>query len=431
MEELDVNVSSSEAFGIAEKIVLLSFISAVILMAILGNLLVMVAVCRDRQLRKIKTNYFIVSLAFADLLVSVLVMPFGAMELVQDNWIYGEMFCLVRTSLDVLLTTASILHLCCISLDRYYAICCQPLVYRNKMTPLRIALMLGGCWIIPTFISFLPIMQGWNSIGIIDLIQQRQFNKASNSTYCIFMVNKPYAITCSVVAFYIPFLLMVLAYHRIYVTARAHARQIRLLQRAGNPAEPRQGHQEPRQDHQEPRQGHQEPRQGHQEPRQHPPDQHSTHRMKTETKAAKTLCIIMGCFCLCWAPFFVTNIVDPFINYTVPGKLWTAFLWLGYINSGLNPFLYAFLNKAFRRAFLIILCCGDERYRRPSILGQTVPCSTTTINGSTHVLSFFFCQRRGGGPAAPGLAGQRNQRGCAKVPGGVGEGNALFPQSPG
>jgi 5-hydroxytryptamine receptor 4 len=68
--------------------------------------------------RKIKTNYFIVSLAFADLLVSVLVMPFGAIELVQDIWIYGEMFCLVRTSLDVLLTTASIFHLCCISLDR-------------------------------------------------------------------------------------------------------------------------------------------------------------------------------------------------------------------------------------------------------------------------------------------------------------------------
>uniref|UniRef100_A0A8C9KWE9 5-hydroxytryptamine receptor 4 n=1 Tax=Serinus canaria TaxID=9135 RepID=A0A8C9KWE9_SERCA len=222
MQTIDFNFWS-EGFGIAEKILLLSFISAVILMAILGNLLVMVAVCRDRQLRKIKTNYFIVSLAFADLLVSVLVMPFGAMELVQDNWIYGEMFCLVRTSLDVLLTTASILHLCCISLDRYYAICCQPLVYRNKMTPLRIALMLGGCWVIPTFISFLPIMQGWNSIGIIDLIQQRQFNKASNSTYCIFMVNKPYAITCSVVAFYIPFLLMVLAYHRIYVTARKTA----------------------------------------------------------------------------------------------------------------------------------------------------------------------------------------------------------------
>ncbi|NXO80137.1 5HT4R protein, partial [Sitta europaea] len=211
-------------------------------------------------------------------------------------------------------------------------------------------------------------------------IQQRQFNKASNSTYCIFMVNKPYAITCSVVAFYIPFLLMVLAYHRIYVTARAHARQIRLLQRAGNPAEPRLEPRKTGHHLQKPQQHLQEP------PQQHGPDQHSTHRMKTETKAAKTLCIIMGCFCLCWAPFFITNIVDPFINYTVPGKLWTAFLWLGYINSGLNPFLYAFLNKAFRRAFLSILCCGAERARRPSVLGQSVPCSTTTINGSTHVL---------------------------------------------
>ncbi|XP_074060062.1 5-hydroxytryptamine receptor 4 [Macrotis lagotis] len=356
---LSLVCSSGEGFRYAEKIGLLIFLSAVILMAILGNLLVMVAVCRDRQLRKIKTNYFIVSLAFADLLVSVLVMPFGAIDLVEDVWIYGEMFCLVRTSLDVLLTTASIFHLCCISLDRYYAICCQPLVYRNKMTPLRITLMLGGCWVIPMFISFLPIMQRWNNIGIIDLIEKRQFDQDSNSTYCIFMVNKPYAITCSVVAFYIPFILMVLAYYRIYITAKEHARQIRLLQRAGAPAEGRR----------------------------EPPDQHNTHhRMKTETKAAKTLCIIMGCFCLCWAPFFVTNIIDPFVGYSVPTQLWTTFLWLGYINSGLNPFLYAFLNKAFRRAFLIILCCDEERYRRPSILGQTVPCSTTTVNGSTHVL---------------------------------------------
>lgn len=172
------------------------------------------------------------------------------------------------------------------------------------------------------------------------------------------MVNKPYAITCSVVAFYIPFLLMVLAYWRIYVTAKEHAHHIQMLQRAGAPAEGR------------------------------PPsaDQHSTHRMRTETKAAKTLCVIMGCFCLCWAPFFVTNVVDPFADYSVPGQVWTAFLWLGYINSGLNPFLYAFLNKSFRRAFLIILCCDDERYRRPCVAGQTVPCSTTTVNGSTHVL---------------------------------------------
>lgn len=353
MEEL-----VSESHGVmVGRIFLICFLSLVMLMSILGNLLVMTAVCKDRQLRKIKTNYFIVSLAFADLLVSVLVMPFGAIELVTQHWIYGDTFCLVRTALDVLLTTASILHLCCIALDRYYAICCQPLVYRNKMTPLRVALMIGGCWSIPTFISFLPIMQGWNSIGIDHLIEQRRHSEGSNSTSCIFMVNKPYALTCSVVAFYIPLVLMVLAYQRIYITARAHALQISILQRAGGGGGGGIDHQR-------------------------------NHRMRTETKAAKTLCIIMGCFCLCWAPFFVTNVVDPFIDYAVPEQLWIACLWLGYINSMLNPILYAFLNKSFRRAFLIILCCGRKRYRRPSILGSGAPCTATQINGSTHVVKY-------------------------------------------
>ncbi|XP_062332677.1 5-hydroxytryptamine receptor 4 [Osmerus eperlanus] len=355
MEEVNIN----ERDSMPKRIALICFLSLVMLMTVLGNLLVMVAVCKDRRLRKIKTNYFIVSLAFADLLVSVLVMPFGAIELIHQNWIYGETFCLVRTSLDVLLTTASIMHLCCIALDRYYAICCQPLVYRNKMTPLRVALMMSGCWVIPAVISFLPIMQGWNSIGIDHLIEARQqSSEGSNSTLCVFMVNKPYALTCSVVAFYIPLGLMVLAYQRIYVTARAHARQISMLQRAGGANASDSA------------------------------DNQRNHRMRTETKAAKTLCIIMGCFCLCWAPFFIINVVDPFIDYSVPDKLWAACLWLGYINSMLNPILYAFLNKSFRRAFLIILCCGRKRYRRPSILGPGTPCTATQINGSTHVLKY-------------------------------------------
>lgn len=186
-------------------------------------------------------------------------------------------------------------------------------------------------------------------------IEARKFS--GNSTVCVFMVNKPYALTCSVVAFYIPLGLMVLAYQRIYVTAREHARQISMLQRAGGAASGPESAEHQR-----------------------------NHRMRTETKAAKTLCIIMGCFCLCWAPFFITNVVDPFIDYTVPEQLWAACLWLGYINSMLNPILYAFLNKSFRRAFLIILCCGHQRYRRPSILASRTPCTATQINGSTHVL---------------------------------------------
>uniref|UniRef100_A0A3Q3DU91 5-hydroxytryptamine receptor 4 n=1 Tax=Hippocampus comes TaxID=109280 RepID=A0A3Q3DU91_HIPCM len=341
-------------FTSLENILLTIALSLIIIMTVFGNLLVMVALCKDRHLRKKKTNYFIVSLAFADLLVALVVMPFAAIELTTGVWKYGEIFCLVRTSLDVLLTTASILHLCCIALDRYYAICCQPLVYRHKMTPLRVAVMLGGCWLIPTFISFLPIMQSWNAIGIEDIVKRRISPGGSNETSCVFLVNRPYALICSTVAFYVPLALMVLAYQRIYVTAMSHVRQIETLQRAGalfpEPA----------------------------------PVANS--RMRVETKAAKTLAIIMGCFCLCWAPFFITNVVDPFIHYSVPWQLWTAWLWLGYINSGLNPFLYAFLNRAFRRAFLVILCCGDERFvrQRSFSYGPTHRvCSPTSVNGTS------------------------------------------------
>jgi hypothetical protein len=49
-----------------------------------GNVLVILAVCRERTLQTV-TNYFIVSLALADLLVAVVVMPFAVYVLVSDT----------------------------------------------------------------------------------------------------------------------------------------------------------------------------------------------------------------------------------------------------------------------------------------------------------------------------------------------------------
>ncbi|KAK2818976.1 hypothetical protein Q5P01_024537 [Channa striata] len=358
-----------------ETTVLTIFLSIIIIMTVFGNLLVMVALCKDRHLRKKKTNYFIVSLAFADLLVALVVMPFAAIELTTGEWKYGEIFCLVRTSLDVLLTTASILHLCCIALDRYYAICCQPLVYRHKMTPVRVAVMLSGCWLIPTFISFLPIMQSWNAIGIEDIIEERRASiGGSNDTSCVFLVNQPYALICSAVAFYVPLALMVLAYQRIYVTAMTHVRQIEMLQRAGSApitgtapvVAVRSSTSSDPSEHYRLR-----TTTGSSSSEQAPI---ANSRMRVETKAAKTLAVIMGCFCLCWAPFFITNVVDPFIHYSVPWQLWTAWL-----------------------AFLVILCCGDERYSRQGSYsyGHTHRvCSAATVNGTSMALRLSFLPNR-------------------------------------
>lgn len=85
-----------------------------------------------RKLRVI-TNYFVVSLAFADILVAMVVMPFNFSVQFNNRWLFGPTICDLWNSSDVYFTSTSILHLCCISVDRYYAIV-KPLKYPIKMT---------------------------------------------------------------------------------------------------------------------------------------------------------------------------------------------------------------------------------------------------------------------------------------------------------
>lgn len=90
----------------------------IIIAALLGNLLVIVSVMRHPKLRVI-TNYFVVSLALADMLVAICAMCFNASVELTGKWLFGIFMCDFWNSLDVYFSTASIFHLCCISVDRY------------------------------------------------------------------------------------------------------------------------------------------------------------------------------------------------------------------------------------------------------------------------------------------------------------------------
>nr|XP_014353778.1 PREDICTED: trace amine-associated receptor 3-like [Latimeria chalumnae] len=74
-----------------------------------------------------------------------------------------------------------------------------------------------------------------------------------------------------------------------------------------------------------------------------------------ETKAAKTLSIVMGVFLLCWLPFTVISVVDPFLNFSTPAVLIDVFVWLGYFNSMFNPIIYSFFYPWFRKALKTLL----------------------------------------------------------------------------
>lgn len=78
---------------------------------------------------------------------------------------------------------------------------------------------------------------------------------------------------------------------------------------------------------------------------------------KRERKAAKTLAIITGAFVMCWLPFFLMALVLPLCgeNCSLPDKIASLFLWLGYFNSTLNPVIYTIFSPEFRQAFKRIL----------------------------------------------------------------------------
>ncbi|GAB0092528.1 Octopamine receptor beta-3R [Sergentomyia squamirostris] len=201
-----------------------SFIFGMIIIgAVLGNALVIISVRRNRKLRVI-TNYFVVSLAMADMLVALCAMTFNASVELSGRWLFGAFMCNVWNSLDVYFSTASILHLCCISVDRYYAIV-RPLEYPLNMTHRTVFLMLANVWLLPALISFTPIFLGWYTteehLKWID----------EHPDMCIFVVNKTYAIISSSVSFWIPGIVMITMYCRIY---REAVRQRKALSRTSS-----------------------------------------------------------------------------------------------------------------------------------------------------------------------------------------------------
>ncbi|KAL7298827.1 hypothetical protein TKK_0008566 [Trichogramma kaykai] len=115
-------------------VVTLCVLAVVNVMVVVGNCLVIAAVYHSIKLRNV-TNMFIVSLAVADLMVGVAVLPFSATWEVFKVWIFGDIWCSIWLAVDVWMCTASILNLCAISLDRYLAVT-RPVNYPqvNKRT---------------------------------------------------------------------------------------------------------------------------------------------------------------------------------------------------------------------------------------------------------------------------------------------------------
>ncbi|KAF8571717.1 hypothetical protein P879_03047 [Paragonimus westermani] len=180
-----------------------------VVLTITGNCLVVLAVLRERHMRANLTNRFLVSLAVADLLMGSVVMPFAVFHTMHyGDWAFGRDWCDIWHAFDVLSSTASILNLCAIAVERFWATE-NPISYASRKTRHRCTVMLIGVWICSLIISF-PAVAWWRRTE--DYI-------ADDSRTCRFTTDQLYLIVSSLVSFYIPFIVMTSVYAKIYNTA--------------------------------------------------------------------------------------------------------------------------------------------------------------------------------------------------------------------
>ncbi|XP_029676319.1 5-hydroxytryptamine receptor 2B [Formica exsecta] len=165
----------------------------------LGNILVCLAVGLDRKLHNV-TNYFLLSLAVADLLVSLFVMPLGAIPGFLGYWPFGVVWCNVYVTCDVLACSASIMHMCFISLGRYLGIR-NPLRTRHTSTKRVVGFKIAAVWLLAMLVS--------SSITVLGIINPS--NIMPEPRKCV-INNRAFFVFGSLIAFYIPMIVMVTTY---------------------------------------------------------------------------------------------------------------------------------------------------------------------------------------------------------------------------
>lgn len=141
-----------------EIILLAVLVTSVMVVVVVGNMLVIIAIATEKSLKNI-TNWFIASLAVADLLLGLVIMPFSLANLLMGYWIFGNLWCELHSAIDVLLSTASINNICLISLDRYWSIT-HAVAYLKKRTPERSLIMIIFVWVFSGLVSIPPLL-GW------------------------------------------------------------------------------------------------------------------------------------------------------------------------------------------------------------------------------------------------------------------------------
>ncbi|XP_042621649.1 trace amine-associated receptor 13c-like [Cyprinus carpio] len=265
------------------------------------NLLVIISISHFKKLHT-PTNLIILSLAVADMLVGLIVMPIEATRLIETCWYFGDTFCRLFLTMMGLLFSASLSNLVLVAVDRFVAVC-HPLLYPQKITTTKTLIIVSLCW----FCS---------SAYNIAIVMSLSHKKYACYGECTIMITSDWTVLNLFLSFLIPCTLIITLYLRIFYVAHQQVKVINSLVKGGKHIN------------------------------------ESSVKRKSERKAALTLGIIVTVYLVCWIPFFILSLTE---NTGMASTTAYILLWFLYINSGLNPLIYAFFYPWFKMSVKHIL----------------------------------------------------------------------------
>ncbi|XP_065487471.1 G-protein coupled receptor 161 isoform X2 [Caloenas nicobarica] len=318
---------------------------AIIVIAIficLGNLVIVVTLYRKSYLLTL-SNKFVFSLTLSNFLLSVLVLPFVVTSSIRREWVFGVVWCNFSALLYMLISSASMLTLGLIAIDRYYAVL-YPMVYPMKITGNRAVVALVYVWL-HSLIGCLPPLFGWSSLEFDQFKWMCVAAWHKEAGYTAF-----WQIWCAL----LPFVVMMICYGFIFRVARIKARKIH----CGSVVIVEEDSQ----------------RNGRKNSSTSTSSSGSRRNAfqgvvysANQCKAFITILVVIGAFVITWGPYMVVitsealwgkNSISPAVE--------TLATWLSFSSAICHPLIYGLWNKTVRKE-LLGMCFGDRYYREPFV----------------------------------------------------------------
>ncbi|KAF6108992.1 hypocretin receptor 1 [Phyllostomus discolor] len=328
--------------------VLIAAYVAVFLVALVGNTLVCLAVWRNHHMRTV-TNYFIVNLSLADVLVTAICLPASLLVDITESWLFGHALCKVIPYLQAVSVSVAVLTLSFIALDRWYAIC-HPLLFKSTTRRARGSIL--GIWAVSLAVMVPQAAVMECSSVLPELANRTRLFSVCDEHWADDLYPKIYHSCFFIVTYLAPLGLMAMAYFQIF--RKLWGRQIpgttsALVRNWKRPSD---------------QSGEQGQGQGAEPPPRARAFLAEVKQMRARRKTAKMLMVVLLVFALCYLPISVLNVLKRvfgmFRQASDREAVYACFTfshWLVYANSAANPIIYNFLSGKFREQFKAAFSC--------------------------------------------------------------------------